>query len=181
MVDLEALAKRALRAAEWGRLRSASRIAAAVVPSAAVAILISPHRAAVFAIGLVLLAVTIALGWHNADGGRAARSGLKLGAIPMTAALFTIAVEGWCDPDRAVTLCGAGCLLAGLAAGGASAWYAVRTQTPRRFRFWSQVGLVASLTTSLGCIGLGFGGALAVLAAMAAGAAVAWVPARTRM
>lgn len=181
MVDLGALAKRAQRAAEWGRLRSASRIAAVVVPFSATAMLISPHRTAVFAIGLVLLAVTIALGWHKSEGGRAARSGLKLGAIPMTAALFTTAAEGWCGSDRAVTLCGAGCLLAGLAAGGASAWYAVRTKAPQCFRIWSQVGLVASLTTALGCIGLGFGGALTVLAAMAAGAAVAWVPARTRI
>jgi hypothetical protein len=73
-----------------------------------------------------------------------------------------------------------GCLLAGLAAGGASACYAVRTQSPHRLRIWSEIGLVASLTTALGCLGLGLGSALAILGAMAAGAAVAWVPARAR-
>jgi hypothetical protein len=129
-------------------------------------------------IGLALLTVTMALGWWSAEGGRAARSGLKLGAIPMSIALLTIAVDG-CGPDRAVlTLCGAGCLLAGIIAGGASAWYAIRTQSAGRLRLWSQIGLVAALTTALGCVGLGLGSALAVLAAMAAGAALAWAPAR---
>jgi hypothetical protein len=70
--------------------------------------------------------------------------------------------------------------LAGLFAGGASAWYAIRTQAPSRLRVWAQIGIVASLTTAIGCVGLGLGSALAVLGAMAAGAAVAWVPAWTR-
>jgi hypothetical protein len=180
MVDLEALARGARRAAEWGRLRSASHVALAVVPFTLLALAVAPNRAAVVGISLALLAVTIGLGWLNAEGARAARSGLKLGAIPMAVGLFTIAVEGWCDPDRAVTLCGVGCLLAGVFAGGASAWYAVRPQSPHRLRVWSEIGLVASLTTALGCVGLGLGSALAVVGAMAAGAAVAWVPARAR-
>jgi hypothetical protein len=180
MVDLEALARRARRAAEWGRLRSASRIGLAVIPLALLAALVSRAPAATTAVGLALLVATVALGWRSAEGARAARAGLKLGAIPMAAALFTIAVEGWCDPARSVTLCGLGCLLAGVVAGGASAWWAARTQPPRRLRAWSEIGLVASLTTALGCIGLGAGSALAVLAALAAGAAAAWLPARAR-
>lgn len=181
MVDLEALAKRARRAAEWGRLRRASRIALAVVPVSLFALAVSPNSAATVGISLALLAVTIGLGWLSAEGGRAARSGLKVGAIPTTVGLFTIAVEGWCAPDRAVTFCGIGCLLAGVFAGGASAWYAARTQSPGHLRVWSEIGLVASLTTAMGCIGLGLGSAFAVLGAMAAGAAVAWVPTRTRL
>lgn len=178
MVDLEALGRRARRAAEWGRLRSASNIAAAVLPMVLMAALISPNPGAVVPIGIALLVATITLGWWSAEGTRAARSGLKVGAIPMTVGLFTIAVEGWCDPGRAVTLCGLGCLLAGVLAGGASAWYAVRTESPSRLRTWGKIGLVASLTTALGCVGLGVGSALAVLAAMAAGAALAWAPTR---
>jgi len=180
MVDLEALAKRARRAAEWGRLRSASRVAFAVIPMALLATLVSPNRSAIAGISLLLLVVTVALGWRNAEGARAARSGLKLGSIPMAVGLFTIAVEGWCDPDRAITLCGIGCLSAGVFAGVASAWYAIRTQAPSRLRVWAQIGIVTSFTTALGCVGLGLGSALAVLGAMAAGAAVAWVPARAR-
>jgi hypothetical protein len=180
MVDVEALAKGARRAAEWGRLRSASRVALFVVPFTLLAILVSPNRAAVVGIGLALLTVTIALGWWSAEGSRAARSGLKLGAIPMAASLMTVAIEGWCDPNRAVTLCGFGCLLAGLIAGGGSAWYAVRNAPARRLPSWFQIGLVASLTAALGCVGLGLGSAFAVLAAVAAGAAAAWVPARAR-
>jgi hypothetical protein len=180
MVDLDVLARRARRAAEWGRLRSASRVAFVVAPLTLLATLVSPNRAAIAAIGLALLGVTVALGWWNAEGARAARAGLKLGVIPMAVGLFTIAVEGWCRPDAALTLCGAGCLLAGLFAGGASAWYAIRTQAASRLRVWAQIGLVASLTTAIGCVGLGLGSALAVLGAMAAGAAVAWLPARAR-
>jgi hypothetical protein len=180
MVDREALARRARRAAEWGRLRSASRVAVAVVPSGLLASAVSPHRAAILGISLALLVVTVGLGWLNAEGRRCARSGLKLGSIPMSVGLFTIAVEGWCDPNRTVTLCGIGCLLAGVFAGGASAWYAVRTQSPARLRVWGEIGLVASLTTAIGCVGLGLGSALAVLGAMAVGAAGAWVPASAR-
>lgn len=180
MVDLEVLAKRARRAAEWGRLRSASSAALTVVALTLFALVISPYRAAVVGISLALLGVTIGLGWLNAEGARAARSGLRLGAIPMTVGLFTIAVEGWCDPNQTVTLCGVGCLVAGVFAGGASSRYAVRTQSPNRVRVWSEIGLVASLTTAMGCVGLGLGSALAVLGAMAAGAVVAWVPARAR-
>lgn len=180
MVDLEVLARRARRAAELGRLRSASRVAVAIVPFTLLALAVSPNREAIVGIALALLAVTVGLGWLSAEGARAARSGLKLGAIPMTVGLFTIAVEGWCDPNRAVTFCGIGCLVAGVFAGGASAWYAVRTQAPSRLRVWSQIGLVASLTTAMGCVGLGLGSALAVLGAMAVGAAVAWAPARAR-
>jgi hypothetical protein len=180
MVDLDALARRTRRAAEWGRLRSAGRVALAVVPLMLLALAVSPDHAAIVGVSLALLAVTIGLGWLNAEGARAARSGLKIGAIPMTVGLFTIAVEGWCDPNRAVTLCGIGCLLAGVLAGAASAWYAVRTQAPGRLRTWGEIGLVASLTTAMGCVGLGLGSALAVVGAMVAGAAVAWVPARAR-
>ena len=180
MVDLEALARRARRASEWGRLRSASGVAVAVVPFTLLSLAVSSNQAAVVGIALALLSVSVGLGWLNAEGARAARAGLKLGAIPMAVGLFTIAVEGWCDPDRAVTVCGIGCLVAGVFAGGASAWYAVRTQSPRRLRIWSQIGLVASLTTALGCVGLGLGSALAVLGMIAVGAAVAWAPARAR-
>jgi hypothetical protein len=180
MADLDALARRARRAAEWGRLRSASRVALAVVPLALLAALVSRAPAATGGVGLALLAATVALGWRSADGARAARAGLKLGAIPMAAALFTIAARGWCDPYRTVTLCGLGCLAAGVVAGGASAWWAARTRSPGRLRACSEIGLVASLTAALGCVGLGAGSALAVLAALAAGAAAAWLPARAR-
>jgi hypothetical protein len=98
----------------------------------------------------------------------------------MMAALLTVAVEGWCDPDSAVTLCGVGCLLAGMLAGGGGAWYAVRTAPTRQLSTWARIGVVSSLTAALGCVGLGLGSALAVIAAVAAGAAVAWVPARAR-
>ncbi len=181
MIDLDALAKRARRAAELGRLRVSSRIGLAVVPLVLVASLVGASApAVVVAIGAVLLGLAVALGWWRSEGGRAARSGLMLGAIPMTAALLTVAIDGWCDPTRTVTRCGLGCLLAGLVAGGGSAWYAMRTAPPRRLATWTQVGLIASLTTALGCVGLGIGSALAVLAAVAAGSALVWIPARLR-
>jgi hypothetical protein len=101
----------------------------------------------------------------------------------MAAALLTVAVEGWCDPGRAVTPCGLGCLLAGMIAGGGSGWYALRAATARRPSAWvalGELGCVASLTAALGCVGLGVGRALAVVGAVAAGAVVAWIPARAR-
>jgi hypothetical protein len=184
MVDLDALARRARRAAEWGHLRRASRVAFAVVPLTLLSMAVSADRALVAGIGAVLLAISVGLGWWSAEGGRAARAGLKLGAVPMAVALFTVAVEGWCDPRRALTPCGAGCLLAGVFAGAASAWCATRTQFPSfpgRLRVGGAIGLVASLTAALGCVGLGFGSASAVLAALAGGAAVGWAPARARL
>jgi hypothetical protein len=142
----------------------ASRIIAAVVPLVLLAALVGNGAAAVTAIGAVLLLVCIGLGWRHADGGRAARSGLALGAIPMVVALVTC-------------VCGVGCLVAGLIAGCGSAWCAMRLAPPRRLAMWGRTGLVASLTTALGCVGLGVGSALAVIAAMAAGSALAWMPA----
>jgi hypothetical protein len=180
MVDLEGLASRTQRAAEWGRLRAASRIGVAVVPLVLVALLVGPHRPAVIGTGVALLTSCIGLRWRDAEGARAARSGLALGAVPMMVALLTVAVEGWCDPDRAVTLCGVGCLVAGMVAGGGGAWYAVRTAPSRRLSTWARIGVVSSITASLGCVGLGVGSALAVIAAVVAGAAIAWVPVRVR-
>jgi len=180
MVDLELLASRARRASEWGRLRAASRIAGAVLPLVFIALLVGAHRPVVGGIGVALLGSCIALGWRDAEGARAARSGVALGVVPMMASLLTVAVEGWCDPNRAVTLCGAGCLLAGMVAGGGGAWYAVRTAPARPLSTWAKIGAVSSLTAALGCVGLGLGSALAVIAAVSAGAAIAWVPVRTR-
>jgi hypothetical protein len=178
MVDVEALARRSRRAAEWGRLRAASRIAVVVVPLVLAAGAVGVHRSVVAGLGVALLGVCVALGWRDAAGARAARSGLALGAVPMALALLTVAVEGWCDPDRAVTLCGAGCLLAGLVAGGGSAYHALRAAPRRPLVTWAETGLVACLTVALGCVGLGLGSALAVIAAVVAGALAAWVPAR---
>jgi hypothetical protein len=164
MVDLQLLSRRARRAAEWGRLRVATRITVAVAPLVLLAVLIGNRAAAVTVIGTVLLIVCIGLGWRHADGGRAARTGLALGAIPMIVALVTC-------------VCGVGCLVAGLIAGCGSAWSAMRLAPPRRLAMWARLGLVASLTTALGCVGLGLGSALVIIAAMAAGSALAWMPA----
>lgn len=180
MVDVEALARRARRAAEWGRLRSAARIALWVLPCAVLALALSPNRPAVAAIGLALLALTVWLGWRNAEGARAARAGLKLGAVPMSVGLVTIVLDRSGDPLGGLRYCGYGCLLAGLFVGGASTWYALRTQPRDRLRTCAQVGLVASLTTAIGCIGLGLGSALAVLGAISVGVVLAWAPIRAR-
>jgi hypothetical protein len=178
MVDLDALARRARRAAEWGRLRAASRAAFVVAPLVALSTAVTGRAPAALAAGAALLATCVALRFWNAEGARAARSGLCLGALPMAAALATAAAQGWCDPRGAVTACGVGCLLAGLVAGGASAWYVLRHVETGRLASWAKVGLVASLTAALGCVGLGAGAALAVIAAVAAGAALVWLPPR---
>ena len=180
MVDLDALAKRARRVSEWGRLRAATRIAIIVVPMVVLALASQRSPPIVAAIGVVLLASCVGLGWWSASGGRAARSGLGLGAIPMAAALITVAIEGRGDTNRVLTMCGFGCLVAGLIAGGGAAWYAMRTAPARRLATWGQIGVVASLTTALGCVSLGLGSALAMIAALAAGSALAWLPARVR-
>ena len=180
MVDLELLAKRARRAAEWGRLRVASRTALVVVPLALIALVAGTPAPAVAVIGAALVILTIGLGWWSAEGGRCARSGLRLGAVPMAASLITLAVEGAQAPNPALTVCGAGCLVASLIAGGGCAWYAVRNAPPLRWWARAETGLVASITTALGCVGLGVGSALAVIGAVAVGATVGWIPARAR-
>jgi hypothetical protein len=180
MVDLDLLAKRARRASEWGRVRVGCRGGALALVLVVLSAVAGSPKVAVLGLGTLLVCASVALGWWNAEGARAVRSGLVLGAVPMIAGLVTLAVEGWCDPEHAMTACGAGCLLAGLVAGGGSAWYATATAPRRRLRVWVQIGLVASLTTALGCVGLGTGSALAVLAAIAAGALIGWIPAWSR-
>jgi hypothetical protein len=177
MVDLEVLARRARRASEWGRLRAASRACLVIVPTVALALVATPSPRVVLGVGAALLATCIGLGCWNAEGARAARLGVPLGAIPMAVGLLTVAIDGWREPARALTMCGAGCLVAGLAAGGATAWYAKRLAPGAALSSWTKIGLVASLTAAMGCIGLGLGSALAVLAAIVVGAALVWVPA----
>jgi hypothetical protein len=180
MVDVELLARRARRAAEWGRIRVAARVATAVAPLAVLAYAVSRCETAVCATAAALLATAIGLRWWSAEGGRAVKAGLLVGAAPMAAALLTIAVEGPGDPARLVTACGATCLLVGLAAGAAGSWHAMRSHRPDRWRYLAEVGVIASLTTALGCVGLGAGSTLAVLAAVLAGALAAALPAAVR-
>jgi hypothetical protein len=143
------LAKRARRASEWGRLRVGCRGGAVALLLALLAGVAGSPVLAIAGLGGLLVCIAIGLGWWSAEGARAVRLGLTLGAVPMAAGLATLAIEGWCDPGRAMTACGVGCLLAGLAAGGGSAWYAMATAPAHRLRTWAQVGLIATLTTAL--------------------------------
>jgi hypothetical protein len=180
MLDLEKLEARARRAHERGRLRVAFRVIPIVVGMALLPIALGPGSIVAAGIAGLLLVVSVALRWQSAEGARAVRAGLTLGAVPMVAGLITSATSGLCTPERSLSLCGSVCLMTVVLAGTGTSMVARRANGPTRMRYWTRVGLVASLTTALGCAGLGVSGLAAVLAALVIAAGVAWLPLRQR-
>jgi hypothetical protein len=179
MVDLDQLATRARRTAEWGRVRMACRIAAVVAPFAVVPLVGGAALATCACLAVALFAVAALLRWHDQVGVEAARDGLLLGAVPLVAALFLRGCGVECASLGAVGEAELACIVAGAAAGLGVTWRAIQTPAPRGRR-WLLTLLVASMTAALGCAGLGIGGVLAAVIALPLVAGIAWVPATLR-
>ena len=179
MVDLDALARRARRRAEWGRARMACRIAAAIAPLAVVSAAAGADPG-VCACAAVLLFVTSALlRWRSQLGVDSAHDGLLLGTLPLGAALLL----GDCDVEcyNASVLSGPmlACSIAGALVGIGVTLRAVRVRRHRTLR-WVLTLLVAAMTAALGCAGLGLGGVVSVLIALGAVAGTSWIPVSLR-
>jgi hypothetical protein len=179
MVDLDALATRARKTAEWGRARMACRIAVVVAPLALVPWVGGAAPAVCACLAAALFAVAALLRWRHRIGVEAVRDGLLLGGIPLVAALFLRGCGVECAPTGAFAEAELACVIAGAVAGLGVTWRALHAPT-RRARRWLLTLLVASMTAALGCAGLGIGGVLAAVIALPAVAGATWLPVALR-
>jgi len=163
MVDLERLTKRARRAYELGRIRSAARVAAFVGPVGALCVLMSPRKGECLCLLVVLLAFVIGMRWSNRRAGANANIGLIAGALPLMAGQVLAL-----DPS----ICGGpGCILgASLVAVVAGVWIAWRLrQSAESADGYLAVAGIALLAASVGCLALGVIGTLGIAIGIALG------------
>ncbi len=168
MRDLTTLRRKAMRSYELGRLRFAARVGLVVLPLTAMAVWETRALLTCTLAGVSLLALTIALRWRHRSGVEAASSGLTTGVIPTLAALALCRFAPWCPPGVAFGLCAT----AGLASGALVGRAAIQRATAP-WQHWAAVALVATLTATLGCIGLGLGSVIGAGFAIALGMAAA--------
>lgn len=175
MVDLDALARRARRTAEWGRVRMACRVAVVVALLALVPLIGGARLEMCACLAVALFVAAAALRWRHQTGVEAVRDGLLLGAVPLVAALFLRGRGVECSSSGAFGDAELACGIAGAVAGLGVTWRAVRAPAARARR-WLLTVLVASMTAVLGCAGLGAGGMFAAAIALLVMAGVAGLP-----
>lgn len=167
MVDAIRLQRRARRAYEWSRVRTAALVALVVLPLiGTTAVETGLHRKALL-IGGVLLAISIGLRWWHRRGAEDATAGLQAGLLPFAAALGVCRFSPTCPWALAVAICGT----AGVGAGvwlGLHAFGHEDTGLPR----WIAGAVVALLTGALGCLALGAGSTLGVAFGLSVGTVV---------
>ena len=155
----ETLRARAYRSYERGRLIVAARAALLITPLTAICAYETDAYLRCAVIGVLLLCATIGVRWRLLRGIHAANAGLLTGIVPMTAALVLCRFASAWPPEAAVATCTSAGIVAG-ALGGR-----VRMEPPSL--------IIAGLTASLGCIGIGIGTAVGGALGVAAGAVVA--------
>jgi hypothetical protein len=162
-----ALALRARRAYELGRLRQAARALPVVAAMVGCALLGCGRVPTTIALGALLAAAVVALVWWGRAPGRAVRAGLSAGAAPLLVPLVLrpagqLCVGGVCLPSCALV-----CVATGLAAGAVVALRAARL-VEQRLAFFAAAAAVAALAGSLGCAVAGASGVLGMAAGLAA-------------
>src|SRR5262245_21996537 len=164
-VALARLHTRARYAYERGRLLSALRVAAIVVPLAALCARETGAWQRCAIVGVVLLAVSTAARWRVPRGRRSVDAGLRTGVIPLAAALVLCRFASTWPDEAAFGVC----TTAGLVA-GTLAWRAIAGSPDGDRVEWATASIVGGLTAALGCIGIGFGTAAGASLGVAAGA-----------
>jgi hypothetical protein len=168
MRDVMLLRGEAMRAYEVGRIRFAARVAFIVVPLTLISAWETDALLECGLAGASLLAVTMGMRWWHRRGVEAASAGLSTGVIPTLAALAVCRFAPSCPPGVALGLC----LSAGLVSGAVVGRAAIRRSTAP-WQHWAAIAVVAALTATLGCIGLGLGSVVGAAASIALGAAAA--------
>lgn len=159
MVDLDSLRMDARRGYELGRVRFAGRIIAVIAPLAAVCWweTRASLKCAVFAVGLIALAM--GLRRRNQRGVEDVNAGLLAGLVPAGTALLICHFAPTCPETLLVGTCVAAGALAGIAIGR----YVIVNHLGQR---GMAAGLIALLTASLGCVGVGIGVTFGIAVAM---------------
>jgi hypothetical protein len=167
MHDVARLRRQAKSAYEAARVRSALRIAAIVLPLVVLCARETGAVAACATVGGTLLLLTVTLRSWRRQGADAVSAGLRIGVIPMAAALGICRFAPHWPAHTAAAVCATAGLIAGLFTGFAM-------MQPSRYRaiHWIAVGVVAGCTAALGCVGLGLGTAAGGIIGVTAGTAV---------
>ncbi|MEJ7729821.1 MAG: hypothetical protein WKG00_11435 [Polyangiaceae bacterium] len=168
------LPRKARRAYELGRLRSAALRALRVLPVAALMLWMHPGPQALALLG-VLAVTVLALLWRGGAYGRAATTGLLAGAVPLVAPVLVRSGGHCCIAGLCAAICMVACVGAGLVAGAVVALRAGR-ERGEHGTFMASAAFVAGLTGVLGCTVMGAAGILGMLA----GLLVASVPVAVR-
>lgn len=153
------LAKAALRAYERGRLRCALRVGWLLAPMIALSCLSCGRTPLSLVTGMLLFAVTVALGWRGEAYGAAVVPGLCAGSAPLLLPILVGRTARLCLGGLCGSLCGPMCFLGGLIAGIVLGARGSRFEAGRSVFLGSGL-LIAGLTGVLGCA---LGGALGVL------------------
>lgn len=179
MVDLEDLAGRAERTAEWSRVRMACRIGVPIAMLAGATIAAGASITACACIAAALFVLAATLRWRDRRGVECVTAGLALGAVPAMAALLLRGCGIECQGLTALAGGDALCLLAGALTGLGVAWQA-SCATEARWCRWGAMMLIASVTAALECVGLGVTALELTLLAVFATASLALIPMAVR-
>lgn len=164
MERLELLAN-ARGAYERGRRRLAWRTMLLSVPMAGLALLGCHHVDVGVPLGMTLVVISAVLAWRGGVAGRAVTTGLFAGIAPMFLPLLASAScsIGGASVER---LCFPACIAGGLI-GGTILWSRASRVVEGRTEFVLVAGGLAAIAGSLGCVVLGVGGVVAMVAALA--------------
>jgi len=164
-----ALARRAKRAYEAGRLEAAVGRSLLLLPIVALALFCCSDPARILISGLCLLAAVTFCLWRGQAYGRGVRPGLLAGIVPLAIPLAAQAGGHLCDAGRCL-LVPSVCILAGAAGGVALGLLAPRPRDAHGIPLVS-ASLIAGLAGSVGCLLYGLIGLGGMVLGLLAGAA----------
>jgi hypothetical protein len=164
----------ARRSYEAGRWRLARRTLLLSLPMAGVSLAACRHLVVGVPLAAALVVVAAVLALRGGIAGRAAMPGLLAGLAPMLLPL-TACVGCSLNGASVGSVCFPACVAGGLV-GGAVLWTSAARVTMEgggRREFLLVAGTLASIAGALGCVVLGVGGVLAMMAALVASSAPA--------
>jgi hypothetical protein len=165
-----ALAVRARRAYEQGRLQSALWRAVPLVPLVAWTLGWCRYPALAALCGTALVALTVAFGWRGQTWGRAVAPGLAAGLAPLVLPLLMRGASDVCVGELCCSLCLLACVGGGLVAGLVIGRRAAALPGGRG-AFLAAAGALALLAGAPACVFAGVIGLAALALGFAAGMA----------
>jgi hypothetical protein len=167
-----ALALRARRAYEQGRLQAALWRAAPLVPLVAWSLGWCRYPTLAALCGAALIALTVAFGWRGEQWGRAVAPGLVAGLPPLVLPLLMRGASEVCVGEMCCSLCLVGCVSGGLVAGLLLGRRAAALPEGRG-AFLAAAGALALLAGAPACAFAGVVGLAGLLLGFATGSAPA--------
>ncbi len=175
-VSEDLLIHRARRAYERGRLEVGLRTAAWVAPMVAVSLVTCGHPGATLLTGVALVTLVTTLVARGGEGSRGVRRGLLAGIVPLLLPVVVHVMGHPCHGNGPCLLFPTTCIGGGVLA-GLGLCLLTRGRLPRGLGALAPSFATAFLAGSLGCVLMGLGGVVGMIAGMAVGATpLLWVP-----